>query len=233
MRSWESVASGTRLWRLTVVIQTVVTLIIGIAQAFWTFQLLSRNAHLANDPAALEALTQRTMVLAVILSVMGLALSGVLIVVGRRWQAGPAVPSASGKAQAYAVMAVISLALQVVVLLVTFTSADGDPGFLSKIAGFLTVAMLFTAFSMHAGYLNALGSPVAELASNLSRALIFLFLGAVFAVILATSQSIIVGLLGLALLICGIIWFVYFLVFMGRAAATYDQGGQLSADVFD
>ena len=233
MQGWDSVASGTRLWRLTVIIQTVATSIIIIAQAFWTFQLLSRNTHLMNDPVALESLAQRSMTFAVILSVMGLALSGVLIVVGRRWRAGPAVPAASGKAQAYEVMAVVSLALQVVVLLVTFTSADGDPGVLSKIAGFITVAMLFTAFSMHAGYLNALGSPVAELAGNLSRGLIFLFLGTVFAVILAASQSIIVGILGLAVLICGIIWFVYFIIFMSRAAATYDQGGKLSSDVFD
>lgn len=233
MQTWQSVASGTRLWRLTVVVQLAATLIIGIAQAFWTFRLLSQNTHLMNDPAAIEALAERTIVFAVILTGLGLVLSGVLIVVGRRWRGGPDVPGASGKAQAYEVMAIVSLALQVVVLLVTLTSETGPPSFLATVAQLLTVAMLFTAFSMHTGYLQALGSGVSELSSNLSRGLVFLFLATVLTVVMGAAQSLLAGVLGLTVLICGIIWFVYFVIFMGRAAAAYDQGGKLSADVFD
>lgn len=231
MQDWQSVASGTRLWRLTIIIQAVATLIIGIAQAFWTFQVLSENTHLLNNPAELAALTERTMVFVVVLSGIGFVLSGVLIVVGRRWRGGPAVPGASGKAQAYELMAVVSLALQVVVLLVTFS--DGDPGWLANAAQFASVAMLFTAFSMHAGYLQALGSGVAQLASNLSRGLVFLFLAVVFAVVLGASQSMLAGVLGLGVLVGGITWFVYFILFMNRAIAAYEDGGALSADVFD
>lgn len=233
MQGWQSVASGTRLWRLTVIVQAVAMLIIGIVQVFWTVRLMSRNAHLVNDPALLQELTERATVLTTVVGGLGLVLSGVLIVVGRRWRGGPAVPAASGKAQGYETMAVISLALQVVVLLVTFTSDDGDPGGLATVAQLITVAMLFTAFSMHGGYLRELGSGVAELAASLSRGLIFLFVGAISTAILVATQSFIVGILGLGLIVGGIIWFVYFIIFMNRAVAAYEQGGKLTADVFD
>ncbi|MGK0359809.1 MAG: hypothetical protein ACI9U2_002115 [Bradymonadia bacterium] len=234
MQDWQSVASGTRLWRLTIIIQAIATLVIGIAQAFWTFRILSQNVHLLEDPVdpvALAALIDGTMVFVVVLSGLGFVASGVLIVVGRRWRGGPDVPGASGKAQAYELMAVTSLALQAVVLLVTFS--DGDPGRLANAALFVSVAMLFTAFSVHAGFLQSLGSGVAQLASNLSRGLVFLFLAVVFAVVLGQAKSMLAGVLSLGALVGGIVWFVYFILFMNRAIAAYEQGGGLSADVFD
>lgn len=235
MKGWPALAAGTRLWRNAIIAQLVVTVVGVIGAMVWTFGWMARNASkFEGDPlAAQAALQSELLVWTVVFAVIGLAFSAILVAVARQWGVGPDVGPALEKARHYEFMAIGSLVLQGVIVVMTFASDSGPPGALTFLGNLIPFVMLLTALRMHALFLQAQGAPPAELADQLRNALLGMVLGAVVATMMAGALGMLGALLVIGIFIGGIVWFVYFIIFLGRALAVYDNRSSVRANVFD
>lgn len=229
MTDWHGVASGTRLWRTTLLIQLVLTAVVSLTgvTALWS---AADGASQGPTPNGLMSIAQLLNILDAIADV---AFGAALVWVGARWKRLLNVPGCRA-ASSYHILAIIHVSgLVLVAGADTIPQLAGIARVLSLARGLVAIIMLFVALSLHEQVLRYLDSPKATHASALRTGLIILLVALPLSVVLVFAVP---GLGVLCLLgagICALIWLILLVIFLGNAAAVFEAGPEANISAFD